>query len=81
MKHKDDESRKVFDKIRKGYPVYRRELNNPNVESVEHVETQQSKHELIKKADEEIEKLLQKGGKLDGNAFVHSKLKMQAKKR
>ncbi|KAJ6276813.1 hypothetical protein J3E71DRAFT_186808 [Bipolaris maydis] len=76
-KHRDDEMRKVFDKLRKGYSVYGWELNRPGSE--ESTKCSESKIEAIVEAskaeEEEIEKQLKECGEVDENVFVYAQMK------
>ncbi|EUC42247.1 hypothetical protein COCMIDRAFT_104063 [Bipolaris oryzae ATCC 44560] len=82
-KHRDDEMRKVFDKIRKGYPVYGWELNRPG--SGESNQCSESKMKAIVEASkaeqEEVEKQLEECGKVDESVFVYARMKKMEEER
>ncbi|KNG51957.1 hypothetical protein TW65_00972 [Stemphylium lycopersici] len=78
-KHRDDEMRKVFDKIRKQYPTYGWELNLRDTTPPQ--EPTKTKTEVIEEdarvEEEEIERQLQESGEIDDSVFVFSKVKQR----
>ncbi|EUC31352.1 hypothetical protein COCCADRAFT_38545 [Bipolaris zeicola 26-R-13] len=82
-KHWDDEMRKVFDKLRKGYPVYGWELNRPGSE--ESNASPETKTEVIAEAskaeEEEVEKQLEESGEVDESVFVYAQMKKREEER
>lgn len=69
--------RKVFDKLRKGYPVYGWELNRPDRE--ESNVCSETKMEAIVEAskaeEEELEKQIEERGEVDESVFVYAQMK------
>jgi hypothetical protein len=78
-KHKNDEMTKVFDKIKKKYPVYGRELNLNLEKTKELVHESMDIQEQDRVATEEAEKQLEETGTIQEETWLYSKLKSQAK--
>lgn len=77
-RHREDEMRKVYDKLRKGHMVCGKELNNPNIDLTEAAaDVPIDPKEVARKADEEIEETLQSGGEVAEGMYVHQRVKEQ----